>query len=251
MCRDEQQNVIEWLMKPATHAGAGVERIDTHSAIVFLAGSRALKLKRAVKFDYLDFSTAELRRIACEAEVRINRRAAPSIYRGVVAVTRDADGSFALNGTGTPVDWLVDMVRFDQEGLFDCIAARGALDLALMRPLASAIAQFHRSAERRHDHGGRAGMAWVIEGNADGFAEQGASILDPVSWRDVIDRSRRELVRVGALLDERRAGGFVRQCHGDLHLRNIVLLDGQPTLFDAIEFTTRSRVSMCCTISHF
>lgn len=232
----EQDDVIELLQRPETHAGAAVERIDTHSAIVFLAGSRALKLKRAVKFDYLDFSTPELRRAACEAEVRINRRAAPAIYRGVASVTREADGSLALDGSGTPVESLVDMTRFDQEALFDRLAARGALDLARMRPLASAVAAFHAAAPHRDDHGGLRGMTWVVDGNDEGFAQQGAGILDRALCRQLTDRSHQELSRHADRLDARRTGGSVRQCHGDLHLRNIVLLDGVPTLFDAIEF---------------
>lgn len=236
MTPEGQQAVVDYLMRPATHGGAAVERIDTHSATVFLAGPRALKLKRAVRFDYLDFSTEPLRRAACEAEVRINRRAAPAIYRGVVAVTREADGSLALDGRGTPVDWLVDMVRFDQEGLFDRLAARDALDLSLMRPLAAAIAQFHLTAERRTDHGGQSGMAWVVDGNAAGFSEQGAGIFDPALAAEVSTSSRLELECQAELLERRRRDGFVRQCHGDLHLRNIVLLGGRPTLFDAIEF---------------
>ena len=233
---NEQSDVIELLQRPATHAGAAVERIDTHSAIVFLAGTRALKLKRAVKFDYLDFSTPQLRRAACEAEVRINRRAAPEIYRGVATVTHEADGSLALDGGGTPVEWLVDMTRFDQDALFDRLAARDALDLTLMRPLALAVAAFHAAAPHRADHGGLRGMTWVVDGNDEGFAQQGAGILDPALCRQLTDRSRQELSRHGRLLDSRRSGGYVRQCHGDLHLRNIVLLDGAPTLFDAIEF---------------
>jgi hypothetical protein len=231
-----QQPVIAYLSAPATHGGVAVERIDTHSAIVFLAGGRALKLKRAVRFDYLDFSTAERRRIACEAEVRINRRTAPSLYRGVVAVTRARNGTFALDGSGTPVDWLVDMVRFDQAGLFDRLAETGALDLALMRPLADRIAQFHEGAERRGDHGGRAGMDWVVTGNAEGLADQGAGIVDPLWVADLTARARAAIEDHSALLDERRHHGQVRQCHGDLHLRNLVLIDGAPVLFDAIEF---------------
>jgi len=232
----DQRAVVEFLMAPATHGGAAVERIDTHASMVFLAGTRALKLKRAVRFDYLDFSTEPLRRVACAAEVRINHRAAPTLYRGVVAVTREADGSLALQGAGVPVDWLVDMVRFDQDGLCDQLAARGALDLALMRPLAAAIAAFHAGAERRPDHGGLPGMRWVVEGNAAGFLEQGAGTLDPALGAALTVSSRLALERRGPLVERRRRLGFVRQCHGDLHLRNIVLLGGEPTLFDAIEF---------------
>lgn len=231
-----QQDAIAFLMTPSTHGGAPIERIDTHSAIVLLAGTRAMKVKRDVRFDYLDFSTLERRRKACEAEVRINRRTAPGIYRGVGCVTREADGALAINGAGTPVEWFVDMVRFDQEALLDRHAGRRALDLALMRPLGLAIARFHLSAEARSDHGGEAGMRWVVDGNAEGFADQGRGILDPAIAADVTARCREALDRHAALLDARRADGLVRQCHGDLHLRNIVLLDGRPALFDAIEF---------------
>jgi aminoglycoside phosphotransferase family enzyme/predicted kinase len=233
---EDQTAVVEFLASPWTHAGAAVERIDTHTAIVFLAGARAYKLKRAVAFDYLDFSTSERRQAMCDAEVRLNRRTAPTLYRGVLAVTREPDGSFALGGAGQPVDWIVEMNRFDQEALFDRLAASGRLDVDLMPPLATAIAAFHATAERRSDHGGKAGMSWVIEGNAAGFAEHGLRHLEPSACVRVIDRACAELDRRGALLDARRGAGYVRQCHGDLHLRNIVLLDGQPTLFDGVEF---------------
>ena len=236
MITEDQSAVIAFLAAPSTHDGARVERIDTHASIVFLAGERAYKLKRAVRFDYLDFSTSDRRRVLCEAEVRLNRRTAPSLYRGVVAITRREDESYALGGTGTPVDWLVEMNRFPQEALFDRLASTGHLDLELMSPLAAAIAEFHMSAEHRADHAGKAGMTWVIEGNAAGFAEFGRGCLEPSASYRVTDDACRELEERAALLEWRRESGFVRQCHGDLHLRNIVLLDGRPTLFDGVEF---------------
>jgi aminoglycoside phosphotransferase family enzyme/predicted kinase len=232
----DQTEVIEFLSSSTAHGGSAVERIETHASVVFLAGSRAFKLKRAVRYDYLDFSDAERRRVLCEAELRINRRTAPSLYRGVVAVTRQPDGSLQLGGSGVAVEWVIEMARFDQEDLFDRLAARGRLDLASMRPLASAIADLHRCAERRTDHGGSSGMRWVIDGNAEAFAEQCAGILDPTLCSAVTNESHRWLDRCRALLDERRDAGFVRQCHGDLHLRNIVSWKGEPTLFDAVEF---------------
>jgi aminoglycoside phosphotransferase family enzyme/predicted kinase len=212
------------------------ERIETHASIVFLAGTRAYKLKRAVRFDYLDFSTPERRRAMCEAERRLNQRTAPTLYRGVVAVTQESDGSYALGGRGTPVEWVVEMNRFPQDALFDRLASVGGLGLELMPPLAAAIADFHKSADPRPDHGGKAGMSWVIEGNAAGFAEFGKSSLDPSTACRVTDYASRELERRAEALERRRETGFVRQCHGDLHLRNIVLLDGRPTLFDGVEF---------------
>ena len=131
---DEQRDIIAFLSTPAAfglRTGA-VDRIDTHISIVWLAGDRAYKLKRAVRFDYVDFSTSELRRVACEAEVRLNRRTAPALYRGVLPITREADGSLALGGRGVPIDWLVEMARFDQDTLFDRLAERKELNLSCM-----------------------------------------------------------------------------------------------------------------------
>ena len=151
MITGDQTAVIEFMAAPSTHGGANVERLETHASVVFLVGERAYKLKRAVKFDYLDFSTPERRRQMCEAEVRLNRRTAPELYRGVLPITRRADGGLALGGDGAPVDWVVEMNRFDQRGLFDRLAVAGGLQLELMAPLATAIAGFHgvcRTAQR-------------------------------------------------------------------------------------------------------
>ena len=236
MITETQAEVLAFLSSPAAHGGAAVERFDTHTSMVFLAGSRAWKLKRAVRYDYLDYSTADRRRAMCEAEVRINRRTAPALYRGVTAVTRQADRSLRIGGDGTPVDWLVEMTRFDQSGLFDRLAESGLLPLKLMTPLAHAIARFHHTADGRTTHGGWDEMRRIINGNAAGFAKEAAGILDPGRCTRLTARARFVLDRDGVLLDQRRDAGLVRHCHGDLHLRNIVLLDGQPTLFDAIEF---------------
>ncbi len=235
MITEDQSAAIALLSDPATHGGEPVERIETHASIVFLAGTRAWKLKRAVKYDFLDFTGVERRRVLCEAELRLNRRTAPDLYRRVVPVVRNANGALALDGPGEPVDWLIEMVRFDQDLLLDRLAERGALDPALMRPLADAIAALHRDAERRPDQGGASGMAWVVDGNeADLTAARAA--LDPGLLRAVIDDSRAALARGHGLLESRRQEGFVRQCHGDLHLGNIVLWQGRPTPFDGVEF---------------
>ena len=243
MVVDDQRAVIDFLSSPAAYAGYAdveqggpVERMETHSAVVFLAGRRAWKLKRAVLFDYLDFSTVERRRLMCEAEVRLNRRTAPGIYRGVVPVARGAHDALVLGGSGPVVDWLVEMNRFDQRELGDRRAAEGSLDIALMERLATSIAAFHREAQRRDDHGGRDAMRWVVDGNAAGCVEFGSAFLDGASIARVTQQARAAVQAHALLLDTRRDAGFVRQCHGDLHLRNIVIIDGQPTLFDAVEF---------------
>ncbi|MQA30778.1 MAG: AAA family ATPase [Luteitalea sp.] len=235
---EEQGSVIAFLSAPATYGPAAgeVERIDTHISIVWLAGDRAYKLKRAVRYDYVDFSSVERRRLACEAEVALNRRTAPSLYRGVLPVTRERDGSLALAGDGVPIDWLVEMQRFDQNTLFDRLADRHQLDMALMGGLADGVARLHSDAERCLDRGGREGMAWVVDGNALGFSDQGAGVLDATICRRLTADTRHVLDRDARQLDARRRAGFVRRCHGDLHLRNICLIDGVPTLFDGVEF---------------
>jgi len=214
-----QREVIDFLETPEAHgapATATVTRIETHISVIFLVGDDAYKLKRAVRFDYLDFSTLEARRRACEAEIAINRRTAPMLYLGVVAVTRAADGALALGGDGPAVEWLVHMRRFDQDGLFDRLARRGALDPAIMTALAETIAAFHRAAEIRRDKGGRAGMAWVIAGNAADFAAHPNDPFDPEAVERLVAGADAALDRLGALLDARRAAGRVRHCHGDL-----------------------------------
>ncbi|MDP2319851.1 MAG: AAA family ATPase [Acidobacteriota bacterium] len=236
MITEDQSRVVAFLSSPTAHAGEAVERIDTHTSVVFLAGERAWKLKRAVRYGYLDYSTADRRRAMCDAEVRINRRTAPALYLGVTPVTREGDGSLAIGGGGTPVDWLVEMARFEQAALLDRQAEAGVLPVKFMAPLAHTIARFHRTADDRIGHGGWDAMRRVIDGNADGFAKDASGILDPITCARLTDRARFVLDRGGLLLDERRDEGLVRQCHGDLHLRNVVVLNGQPTLFDAIEF---------------
>jgi aminoglycoside phosphotransferase family enzyme/predicted kinase len=230
----EQRDIIEFLSSPSAHGGRPVERVETHASIVFLAGDRAYKLKRAVRYDYLDFSTAERRQAMCEAELALNRRTAPMLYDRVVPVTREAPGVFAIGGEGAPVDWLIVMRRFGQEDLLDRLAARGRLPGSLMGTLATAIARMHAAAEPCHARGGAAAMAWVIEGNARGFASRPS--LDAGLAAQVTARARAALAAHTPLLDDRQTRGFVRRCHGDLHLRNLVLIDGAPTPFDAVEF---------------
>ncbi len=233
---EDQREVIAFLCDPRTHGGAAVERIDTHGAVVALAGERAYKLKRAVKFPYMDFSTLALRRRACEAELALNRRTAPSLYLAATPITRAAAGALELGGQGRVVNWVVVMRRFDQEALFDRLAERGALDPALMTSLADAVLDLHAAAERRHEHGGAAGIARVIAGNDAELGGSGGGCFEASKVVRLKAESEAALRRLRPLLEARRMAGLVRHCHGDLHLRNICLFEGRPTLFDAIEF---------------
>lgn len=211
----------------------GVEQIETHAARVFLIGTSALKLKRAVRFSFLDFSTVAKRRAALEAELRLNQRTAPDLYRRVVPITREASGGLTLGGAGEVVDWVLEMARFDQAELLDRVAQRGELDDRLVEQLADAIAMFHDRAEIRRDRGGADAMGAVLEGNADDLA---ALRVPDEKCAQLANASRGALERHRHLLDQRRDQGRVRHCHGDLHLANIVRLAGRPVLFDCLEF---------------
>ncbi|HET7193213.1 MAG TPA: DNA-binding protein, partial [Pseudolabrys sp.] len=146
MAETSQQPVIAFLSDPANHDGQPVKRVDTHAAIVFLAGTRALKIKREVRFPFLDFSTLERRKAACEAEIAVNRAYAPAIYRGVIAITREQNGQLAIGGKGHPIEWAVEMKRFDENQTLDHLAESGRLDAALADSLARTVAAAHRVA---------------------------------------------------------------------------------------------------------
>lgn len=239
MIVEDQSEVLAFLAEPShwcDDPAGRIERIDTHGAAVFLCGDRALKLKRAVKFPYMDFSTVDRRRAMCAEEVRLNRRTAPSLYHGVRPVVRQPDGALAFDGEGESVDWVVDMARFDQDTLFDRMAQRHALTPELMIALADEIARFHGAAERHHDRGGVKDIEDTIKVNHGQLHDYFDSIFDR---GDVERLTRLSLDAVAAhagLIERRRENGFVRHCHGDLHLRNICLFEDRPTLFDAIEF---------------
>lgn len=217
-----------------------VERIETHISLVFLGKARVFKLKRAITYPYLDFSTPPKRRLACEAEVRINRRTAPDLYRRVRAVVRKEDGTigFGEGDEDTVLDWVVEMARFDQETLFDRLAEKGTLTRRLSEDLGDEIAAFHLKAKRLPRDDGHTSFIRTIEGNAETFEAFGADVFEMETVRALAQAQSKKLAEVVPLLDDRARGGFVRHCHGDLHLRNIFLDDGRPVLFDAIEFNT-------------
>ena len=236
---DDQRDAIDFLSRPSSYTAA-VERVDiieTHVSLVFLAGDRAYKLKRAIKFPYLDFSSPKLRRAACEAELALNRRTAPDLYLEVRPLIRTAHGGVGFGAEGRVVDWVVVMRRFDQASLFDELAKTGRLNPPLMTKLASHIAVFHRAAEPRPEHGGPAALAAVVETNHSCLTAARHAGFATEHIVEIRRRSLERIAAIGALLDRRRATGKVRRCHGDLHLRNVCLFEGKPTLFDCLEFS--------------
>ena len=230
-----QQAVIDYLGRPATHGGAPVKRIDTHAATVFLAGSRALKIKRAVRFPFLDYSTLAKRKAACMAELEVNHPYAPAIYRRAVAITRADDGTLAIGGEGTPVEWAVEMRRFDEMQTLDHLAAARRIDDALADALGRAVARAHAAAPIAKAADFTHALSEIIAQN-DVELRAAPELFPPRTVSALTDATRGAFERVRALLAARERAGRVARGHGDLHLGNIVLLDGVPVLFDAIEF---------------
>ncbi|HWA49118.1 MAG TPA: AAA family ATPase [Dongiaceae bacterium] len=234
-----QSDIVAFLSAPSAYPDAGnaVDVIATHASMIFLTGDHAYKLKRAVRYSYLDYSTVALRETACRAELELNRRTAPELYLDLVAVRRGADGTLSLGGSGDAVDWLVKMRRFPQEALFSHLAVHGRLTSSLATRAADRIAAFHAIAARTPARGGVAGIQAVIQINDENMRR---TPPEDVATAD-IDRlraaSEAALARNADLLERRRAKGDVRRCHGDLHLGNICLIEDRPTLFDCIEFS--------------
>jgi aminoglycoside phosphotransferase family enzyme/predicted kinase len=227
-----QESVFAFLTDPATHPL--VHRIDTHAASVFLEGNRALKIKRAVRFPFLDYSTLAKRKAACDEEIRINRQFAPQIYRRVVPITQGADGSLAIDGDGTPVEFAIEMARFDERQTIDHLAEASPPDPALVGAIADAIAASHTVAPRAPAEPWIASISSIIESNIAAFRT--AACFPAGDIDDLRETSLSALALIRGLLERRGRQGYVRRCHGDLHLANIVLIEGRPVLFDAIEF---------------
>lgn len=230
---DGQADVVAFLTRHAAGQGVTVQVVRTHISLVLLAGDRAFKLKRAVRFPYLDFSTPALRLDACEAELALNRRTASDLYLAVRRVTQEP-GGLALDGSGPVVDAVLEVRRFDQECLFDRMAQRGALDAGTVTALAHVLARFHAGAAVSQRQGGADGIAAVLMSNDRSL--RATHLVPPAAADDVGRAFDHALASHAALLDARRAAGKVRRCHGDLTLRNICLWNGVPTPFDCIEF---------------
>ncbi len=232
---ESQDDVFAYLERPLTHGGASVRRIDTHAAVVFLAGERAFKVKRAVRFPFLDFSTLEKRRQACTAEIEANRPFAPELYRGVVAITRERGGALALSGMGEPVEWAVEMHRFDDTKTLDRLADSGAVDLALADSLARVVAAAHARAPVVDAAPWVDALAAYVAQNDAAFREH-PGLFPAAATVRLATQSRAVLSRIRPFLLARGMRGLVRRGHGDLHLGNIALIDGRPVPFDALEF---------------
>lgn len=232
-----QQDMIRRLSMGEGFGNIPPERIDTHVSTVFLIGDDAYKMKHAIATSYLNYASLEDRHRLCQAELDINRRTAPQIYLDLVPVRLTPEDNLILgDGDGTPVEWLVHMRRFPQDSLLDFVAENHGLTSPMMVDLADTLANFHKTAKPVEDHKASNRIAAVIEENETELKGYSGGVFDESSVTIFTRACRTHFEKHINRLNQRGEFWFVRHCHGDLHLRNICLIDSKPTLFDAIEF---------------
>jgi aminoglycoside phosphotransferase family enzyme/predicted kinase len=212
-------------------AQAGAAHVETHISYLFLGAGTVWKLKKAVRLPFLDFTTVEARHRFCQRELDLNAPAAPGLYRDVVPIVRRGDGSLGFGGAGDIVDWVVRMARVPPDDFLDVRAARSGLPPALLDRIADAVATWHMSLPPIRDI--RPDMEKIAAGNVASGIEAGLPEAKVAAWRDAMTTYLRAHA---AWRETRAAAGFVRRCHGDLHLGNLCLWRGRPVLFDALEF---------------
>jgi aminoglycoside phosphotransferase family enzyme/predicted kinase len=241
---DEYPELVRGLLDPRAYPGAArVEHLETHISHVFLTGEHAYKIKKPVNLGFLDFSTLPQRHHFCEEELRINRRLAPELYLAVVAITGTA-AMPEVEGAGTPLEYAVKMRQFAQDGLLEHVLERGQLTPALIDALAAEVARFHRTIPPASPDRPFGSTATIVGPAMQNF-EQLAPLLrhaeDREALRQLCTWTGQQSEALVPQFAERRRQGFVRECHGDLHLANMVLIDGKVRLFDAIEFSPELR----------
>ncbi len=225
------------------HPVRRVELMQTHISWVLLTGSYAYKIKKPVNLGFLDFTTLAARRHFCDEELRLNRRLAPDIYLDVVPITGTAQRP-AIAGDGPAIEYAVKMKEFAQSALLDNALPRGAVDPAMIEDLARKIAAFHAQLVPRDAAPGHNANATVLAPARENF-EQIMPLLDApadiAALTAIREWTLREYSTRAVQFQQRYREGCVRECHGDLHLGNIVLLDGAAIPFDCLEFNPALR----------
>lgn len=220
------------------HPVAALELIETHISWVILTGDYAYKIKKPVDFGFLNFSTLVRRKHFCEEEVRLNRRLAPDIYLQVVAIGRSGN-DYKINAGDEIVEYAVKMRQFEQACQLDRLLAKGGLQAMHLDAFAERIARFHDTTDiaRPDTHFGEPATVWQpVEENFRQIREHAPEDSVPVLLQELETWSRQTYQAVSPLLQARKQAGFIRECHGDLHLRNMAWVDEQPVAFDCIEF---------------
>jgi aminoglycoside phosphotransferase family enzyme len=239
----DQQRLVGTLCKRLRSGGSRVRLLETHISFVLLTGAHAYKIKKAVKLGFLDFSTLASRRLFCEEELRLNRRLAPALYLDVVPITGTLTTP-VVGGGGRVLEYAVRMREFPQEALLSNVLDRAELTPAHVDAIAAQVAVFHARAgvatpDSRHGEPSR-----VLRSTLANFAEIAPLVTAPsdrAALRSLKQWTRREYATVYHILERRHRDGSIRECHGDLHLGNIALVDHEVTIFDCIEFNEAMR----------
>lgn len=252
------ESAVEQLCQPRAfpHAVESITRRQTHISWLILTGSYVYKIKRPVNLGFLDFSTLEKRRYFCAEEVRLNRRFTPDLYIGVVPITCN-EGQFMVEGEGKVVEYAVKMRQFDERDLLQRMALEGRLNKALARDLGELLGRVHGELPHHHANLSEDDEAGTPASIFDAMAQNFAQICPFLTDQHALDRIvaierwfRREYELLAPYLFSRFEEGFVRECHGDLHLGNITLIEGRLTLFDCIEFNRDFRlVDVFCELA--
>lgn len=240
-----QADLIRALQDPALydHPVDRFRVIETHISWVLLTGRYAYKIKKPVDLGFLDFSTLDERRHYCEEELRLNRRLAPRLYLAVVPITGSVARP-AIGGPGPVIEYAVKMHQFDPGDQFDRLLAAGRLGPGLIDDLASLIARFHAGIDRAAPDSPYGTPQRVHQPVAENFTQlrplvttrSASARLERLhAWCEATHR------RLATVLRQRKDTGFIRECHGDLHLANITLFDGEITAFDCLEFNASLR----------
>jgi uncharacterized protein len=220
-----------------------IELVQTHISYLFLTGRYAYKVKKPVNFGFLDFSTLERRCHFCEEEVRLNQRGAPGLYLGVVPIRRSSGGDFTFEGAGEVIEYAVKMRQFPRGSLFSDLLEAGKLGEGDIRSLARVVADYHAAAPP--DRSGRFGDPQTIRAGLRQDHQESERFLGWLQTPQRLGETRAYVEQlVGSLVGlvrQRIADGFVRECHGDLHLDNICHFEGRTLLFDCIEFNEEFR----------
>lgn len=220
-----------------------VEVVETHISWVLLTGDFAYKIKKSVDFGFLDFSTLDKRRFYCQEELHLNRRLSPQLYLDVVAIAGSADTP-ALNGNGEAIEYAVQMRRFPQAAQLDAMLANGALQPAHIDAIARKIAAFHQNtaiAGADSHYGTPEAIHQPARQNFAQIRARLANAADREKLRCLEAWSEGEFQRLAVIFAERKQHGFIRECHGDLHLANLALFEGEIAPFDCIEFNANLR----------
>jgi uncharacterized protein len=237
----KQSELVASLLKPQAypHPVATLELIETHVSWVILTGTYAYKIKKSVKLDFLDFSTLRLRQHYCEEELRLNRRTAPQLYLGVVPIC-GSEKNPQVGGEGRVIEYALKMRAFQQCAQLDKQLDAGLLTKNDMRDVAATIADYHHHAVRNEYISDKDTVRQISTPQLDNFPPI-SSVADMRIIHRVREWTTRELHDLESTLVERHKNGFVRECHGDLHLANLVRLSSGIVAFDCVEFSPALR----------